>query len=74
MTRNARGPSVETHTHSQDEDRYVISGEVEVGGHVVRAGDMHVALAGSRHERVRSRTGALLLLRLEIPDAATGFA
>jgi quercetin dioxygenase-like cupin family protein len=61
------GGIVVPHRHTQEEECYVISGEIEIGTHRVRAGEMHVAGPGSRHERILARQGALLLIRSEIP-------
>ena len=41
----------------------VLRGEAQLGDLTVRQGDYHVALAGSRHGRVSSKSGALLYLR-----------
>jgi quercetin dioxygenase-like cupin family protein len=42
----ARGPR---HTHGADEHAYVISGKVEIGGHVLGAGDYLYTAAGEEH-------------------------
>lgn len=51
------------HRHNEHEECVVLRGEAELGELVVRQGDYHIALAGSRHGRVRSQSGALLYLR-----------
>lgn len=55
------------HRHHEHEECVVLEGEAELGAHDERIrvsrGDYHLAPAGSRHGRVRSRSGALLYLR-----------
>ncbi|HMV54252.1 MAG: cupin domain-containing protein [Burkholderiales bacterium] len=51
------------HRHNEHEECVVLRGEAQLGDLVVREGDYHIALAGSRHGRVSSRSGALLYLR-----------
>lgn len=51
------------HRHNEHEECVVLRGEAQLGELVVRQGDYHIALAGSRHGRVSSRSGALLYLR-----------
>jgi hypothetical protein len=46
---------------------WVIEGEVRIGDHIIRAGDLHVAAPGSHHEDFRTTTGALVLIRSHIP-------
>lgn len=61
------GGEVVGHRHSQEEECLVIEGEVQIGEHSVYRGDMHIAGAGSVHAPIRSKTGALLMIRSEIP-------
>lgn len=66
----APGGALPTHRHHEHEECVVLRGEARLGDLVVRAGDYHVAPAGSRHGRVTSRDGALLYLRgVPIGDA-----
>jgi quercetin dioxygenase-like cupin family protein len=57
------GTVIPFHRHHQDEECVVLRGEVQLGDMTVRAGDYHVATAGSRHGAVRSSSGALVYLR-----------
>lgn len=56
------------HFHSHEEECWVLEGEVETEGHVIRAGDMHIAAAGCEHPEVMTRTGAVLLIRSQIEN------
>lgn len=67
LIRMLAGSEIVAHPHSQEEECLVLEGEIEIGGHRLRQGDMHVAAAGTHHARIRSRSGALLLVRSEIP-------
>jgi quercetin dioxygenase-like cupin family protein len=57
------GGALPMHRHHDDEECVVLRGSAEIGEITVRAGDYHLARAGSRHGTVRSRHGALLYLR-----------
>jgi quercetin dioxygenase-like cupin family protein len=67
LIRMQPGAIIGAHPHTKEEECYVIEGEIEIGDHCVRQGDMHVARPGTAHQRILSRTGALLLVRAEIP-------
>jgi quercetin dioxygenase-like cupin family protein len=69
LIRMQPGAVIEAHPHTMEEECYVIEGEIEVGEHFVRQGDMHVARPGTAHQRILSRSGALLLVRTEIAAA-----
>jgi anti-sigma-K factor RskA len=60
--RLAPGAEVISHTHLVTEECLVISGEIEADGVLVRAGEVHLALPGSRHI-LRSPMGATVYLR-----------
>lgn len=68
------GVSVPAHSHLKEEQMIIIEGECYIGEHPLRAGDVHVAPAGSWHPVITSKTGTLLLLRCEypFPTNATG--
>ncbi len=51
------------HHHPADETCYVLEGELQLGDLVLRAGDFHVALAGSDHPPAASKSGCLLLIQ-----------
>ena len=57
------GGTLPMHRHHDDEECVVLRGSAEIGGTTVRAGDYHLARAGSRHGAVRSRHDALLFVR-----------
>lgn len=50
------------HGHDQDEEIYMISGDLIIGDLVLNAGDFHVARAGKHHPVHRSRTGCLCII------------
>ena len=58
------------HEHAHDEECLVLAGEIHVGDHYVRAGDLHVAHAGAAHPVLGTDSGALLLIRSEIRQYA----
>ncbi len=64
------GAEFPVHTHTQEEECYVLEGEIHLGDYYVRAGDMHIAAPGSKHRKVKSSTGALLLIRSEMGEVA----
>jgi anti-sigma factor ChrR (cupin superfamily) len=68
LVRFDAGSSLESHPHSQEEECLVVEGEITIGNHRLRAGDMHVARPGTRHASVSSVHGALLLVRSDIFD------
>jgi quercetin dioxygenase-like cupin family protein len=57
------GGALPVHRHHEHEECVVLRGEAQLGELTVRQGDYHIALAGSRHGRVSSKSGALLYLR-----------
>lgn len=62
LLRCAAGAVIPKHKHDHDEQAFVIEGEFWVGGLLVKAGDFHMAQAGSIHPEIRSPTGCLVLL------------
>ena len=67
LVRIRPGGVIPAHRHERDEECIVLEGEFEIGSHKLCAGDVHIAAAGSWHEQVTSRNGALVLLRGEYP-------
>jgi anti-sigma factor ChrR (cupin superfamily) len=57
------GARLPSHGHAAEEACVVLEGSAQLGDIEVRAGDFHLAPAGSIHGEVTSRTGALLFLR-----------
>ena len=60
------GSRLPAHDHAQDEECLVVEGELWMGDHVVRAGDWHIAKAGSHHVDFRTKTGCMVLIRAEM--------
>lgn len=63
LVRLSPGAVVDPHSHPADEETVVLEGEIEVGSQRLGPGDSQLAPAGSRHDTIRSRDGALLLIR-----------
>ncbi|MDV6331150.1 cupin domain-containing protein [Asticcacaulis sp. 201] len=59
----AAGASVDNHGHALIEECLVIEGEIDIAGVIIRPGDLHVALPGSRHGPLFSRHGAVVYIR-----------
>lgn len=57
------GAVLPNHAHDGDEECMVVEGEVFLGELRVRAGDYHLAPAGTRHSGIISPAGALLFVR-----------
>jgi hypothetical protein len=70
LLRLAANGSIESHPHHSTEECVILSGEVEVDGLTLRAGDYQMLQPGTRHARIHTRTGALLFLRSELQLAA----
>jgi quercetin dioxygenase-like cupin family protein len=68
MVRMQPGTSYPAHRHGDDEECYVLEGDLEVGEQVMHAGDYQVARRGSVHPVQRTRGGCLLLLRSSLHD------
>ena len=50
------------HDHEQDEEIYMIEGDLIIGDVVLKAGDFHVAKAGKHHPVHRTKTGCICLI------------
>ncbi|HEY6641965.1 cupin domain-containing protein [Povalibacter sp.] len=72
LMRMQPGGIVPPHRHAHEEEFLVLEGECCIGDLQLRAGDAHIAAAGSWHEAVTTRTGVLVLLRGEYPLPCTG--
>lgn len=57
------------HPHTLEEECLVLEGEISIGGHVIRQGDMHIAEPGCEHPDLTTAAGALLMVRSEIHAA-----
>ncbi|MBV8806626.1 MAG: cupin domain-containing protein [Sinobacteraceae bacterium] len=51
------------HDEEQDEECLVLQGDMLVGTHCVRAGELHIAKRGSAHADLTTRTGCLIMVR-----------
>lgn len=63
LVRMAAGSTYSAHEHPLDESCLVLSGEIHIGSHRLRAGDVHIAAAGSAHAPTFTPQGALLFVR-----------
>jgi anti-sigma factor ChrR (cupin superfamily) len=50
------------HDHDQDEEIYMIEGDLIIGDLVLKAGDFHIAKAGKHHPTHRTKTGCICLI------------
>ena len=64
----AAGVHYPHHHHTIGEECYVLSGDLTIEGHVLRAGDFHHADAGSDHGEIFSESGCMALLLLPAKD------
>ena len=62
LLRLAPGARLPAHGHSANESCIVLDGEAQLGDVVAHAGDFHLALEGSIHGEIMTRTGTLLCL------------
>ncbi|QSA97935.1 cupin domain-containing protein [Methylococcus sp. EFPC2] len=60
------GAELEGHAHAIDEECMMLSGDIFLGDLLLRAGDYHLAPAGTRHGPISSDTGALLFVRGQV--------
>jgi quercetin dioxygenase-like cupin family protein len=67
LLRMRPGGVIPAHRHSLEEEYVILEGECQIGSHILRAGDVHIASPGSSHGAVTTRTGVLALLRGEYP-------
>jgi quercetin dioxygenase-like cupin family protein len=51
------------HTEDEDEECFVVEGEMLLGTHCVRAGEFHIAKRGAIHEDLTTRTGCIVMVR-----------
>ncbi len=65
LWRLAAGASIPPHPHHQDEECLILEGSLTHRGVDYRAGDYMLAPAGSRHDSITSRDGAIMLIRGE---------
>jgi len=63
LLRLAPGARLPVHGHAAEETCLVLEGSLQIGELEMRAGDFHLALEGSVHDDITSRSGALLFIR-----------
>lgn len=62
LIRAQPGAEFPAHHHDEDEESYVLSGDLIFDDLVLNAGDYHLARAGQRHPVGRTRQGCMLLV------------
>jgi anti-sigma factor ChrR (cupin superfamily) len=62
LIRAQPGAEFPAHQHDDDEEAYVLSGDLAFDDLVLEAGDYHLARPGVSHPVGRTRTGCMLLL------------
>ena len=67
------GARYPAHQHSGPEEVYVLSGDLNIGGHVLHAGDFHHADAGTRHGENFSENGCTILAVISSLDLLAQF-
>jgi quercetin dioxygenase-like cupin family protein len=67
LIRLGAGVRVPEHSHRKEEQMIILEGECHLGGHLLRAGDTHVAPPGSWHPAITVEHSVLMLLRSEYP-------
>jgi anti-sigma factor ChrR (cupin superfamily) len=70
LVRMAPGSKLPSHRHPIDEECVVLEGEVWVGELRIPAGGFHLGRKNIVHDRVRTKTGALIFLRGAKPEPA----
>ncbi len=74
LLRMAAGMRIPAHDHTDDEECFVLEGDVWLGNTHTFAGDYHLARRGVPHGELHSETGCLLFLRGPKPEAASHYA
>src|ERR1044072_7914683 len=62
LIRAQAGAEFPAHDHDEDEESYVLSGDLIFDDLVLGAGDYHLARAGQRHPVARTKGGCMLLV------------
>jgi anti-sigma factor RsiW len=63
LLRVAAGARIPAHLHAQEEECFVVAGDLVIGGRTLCGGDLHVAPAGVPHPDIVSPSGAVLYVR-----------
>lgn len=58
----APGASFPPHEHAQDEEIFIIAGDLSIGDVTLEPGDFHFSPAGSRHPENRTRAGCRCII------------
>jgi len=62
LIRGQPGASLPGHEHDDDEEIYVLSGDLTMGALTLRAGDFHLARRGVKHPTATTAEGCMLLI------------
>lgn len=68
MLRLAPGTQYQAHDHGQDEEIYMMEGDLEIGSLTLKAGDYHIARAGYRHPQAITRKGCTCIVMQALDD------
>ncbi len=63
LMKMAANANIAGHLHTQDEESFVLEGEVYIEGILCHQGDYHYAHAGSKHQTIQTTKGCTLLVR-----------
>ena len=59
----AANASIPAHAHAQDEESFVLQGNVTIEGIMCHEGDYHYAFSGSQHQPITTVEGCTLLIK-----------
>ncbi|MFL5101028.1 MAG: cupin domain-containing protein, partial [Xanthobacteraceae bacterium] len=62
LIRGQPGARLPSHEHDDDEEIYVLSGDLTMGTLTLRAGDFHLARRGVQHPTATTAAGCMLLV------------
>jgi len=62
LIRAQAGAEFPAHDHDEDEESYLLSGDLSFGDLLLNAGDYHLARPGERHPVARTKGGCMLLV------------
>lgn len=68
LVRLEAGAVFPAHSHSEDEETFVLEGKTRFGEIELAAGDYHFAQKGTEHGAVTTETGCLLFIRTALPN------
>jgi len=63
LIRGEKGARLPPHEHDEEEELYVLEGDLTIGGITLHAGDFHLARPGARHPMATTANGCMLLVR-----------